>query len=47
MVSLAVFAASFVIGFMIFEANKIEDSGKGHSLQLSMMPLFSSTNSVE
>ena len=42
-ISLAVFAASFLIGFTIFQANKIPESSNVSSLQLSMVPLFSST----
>jgi hypothetical protein len=46
-VSLAVFAASFLIGFLIFEADKVQDSGNDHKLQLSMMPLFYQNSSME
>jgi len=46
-ISLAVFATSFLIGFMIFEANKVADSSNVSNLQLSMVPLFSSNISVE
>jgi len=46
-VSLAVFAASFLAGFLIFQANKAVSSQEvsmgGVSMQLSMVPLFSSS----
>ncbi|MCP4933798.1 MAG: hypothetical protein GY927_06225 [bacterium] len=47
LVSLAVFAASFLIGFLIFEADNAHVSGKDQNLQLSMMPLFTSINSIK
>ncbi|MCF6198880.1 MAG: hypothetical protein L3J67_05695 [Hyphomicrobiaceae bacterium] len=46
-ISLAVFTASFLIGFAIFEANKVQDSSNISNLQLSMVPLFSPNISVE
>jgi hypothetical protein len=42
--SLAVFAESFLIGFLIFEADKAKDSGRGAHMQLTMVPLFSPIN---
>jgi hypothetical protein len=42
-VSLAVFAASFLLGFMIFESTKVPDASKDYNLQLSMVPLFTYT----
>jgi hypothetical protein len=41
-VSLAVFAVSFVIGFSVFEASKVDDRVAFSELQLSMVPLFPS-----
>ena len=44
-VSLAVFAASFVIGFTVFEAAKVDDQNKTYELSLAMDTLFPSDTS--
>jgi len=41
-VSLAVFAASFLIGFTVFQANRMDAPSQPEELQLSMTLLYSS-----